>query len=291
MNHDVVEPSEAVSVAPLISVIVAVYNGAETLQRCIDSVVNQTYPHVELIVMDGASTDGSVDILKAKDLVIACWESEQDRGIYHAWNKALRHVNGDWICFLGADDYFWSSDALEKMVGHLKHAEPPYRVVYGQVALVNKKDEILCYVGESWKDVKEKFRHVMALPHQGIMHHISLFETHGVFDEGYMIAGDYELLLRELQYHDALFVSEVIMVGMRQGGVSSDPSRSLLLLIEIRRAQKKLMERVSGWQWWVAYIKVRLRLLLWRMLGELLARKVLDAARLSVGKSRYWTRM
>lgn len=77
---------------PLISVIVAVYNGEKTLQHCIDSVSNQAYPHKELIIIDGGSTDGTVDILRADNDKIAYWESEPDKGIYHAWNKALDHV-------------------------------------------------------------------------------------------------------------------------------------------------------------------------------------------------------
>jgi len=275
---------------PLISVIVAVYNGAETLQRCIDSVVNQTYPHAELIIVDGGSTDGTVDIIKSNEASITYWESKPDHGIYHAWNKALEHVHGDWICFLGADDYFWSSGVLEQMAPHLAKAYPPCRVVYGQVALVNKKDEVLYHAGEPWANIKKKFRQVMALPHQGVMHHISLFETHGKFDEHFQIAGDYELLLRELQDHDAMFVPEVVMTGMQLGGVSSDPSNSLLFLAEIRQVHQKLPGDVNGWWWRIAYIKVHLRLLLWRVLGEAFTRWLLDAARGCMGKPRHWTR-
>ena len=92
---------------PKISIIVAVYNSKKTLQRCIDSVFSQTYPHKELIIIDGGSTDGTVDILRANNDKITYWKSEPDNGIYQAWNKALDHAKSDWICFLGADDYLW----------------------------------------------------------------------------------------------------------------------------------------------------------------------------------------
>jgi glycosyltransferase involved in cell wall biosynthesis len=92
----------------MISVIVAVFNGAKTLQQCIDSVAGQTYPHKELIVIDGGSIDGTREILEGDATKLAYWVSEPDRGIYHAWNKALARARGDWICFLGADDYLWS---------------------------------------------------------------------------------------------------------------------------------------------------------------------------------------
>jgi glycosyltransferase involved in cell wall biosynthesis len=82
---------------PLISVIVAVYNGAKTLQRCIDSVSDQTYPNKELIIIDGGSTDGTIEIIRSNQDQITYWQSEPDNGIYHAWNKALDHASGDGI--------------------------------------------------------------------------------------------------------------------------------------------------------------------------------------------------
>ncbi|MDA3897412.1 MAG: glycosyltransferase [Desulfobacteraceae bacterium] len=92
---------------PKISIIVVVFNGAQTLERCLYSVVHQIYPCKELIIMDGGSTDGSVELLKRYDSQIKYWESKPDRGIYHAWNKALEHAEGEWICFIGSDDFFF----------------------------------------------------------------------------------------------------------------------------------------------------------------------------------------
>ena len=87
------------------TVVVATYNNKSTVQQCIDSVAQQTYPHKELIIIDGGSHDGTVDLLKASEQKVAHWISELDRGIYHSWNKALLKATGEWICFLGADDY------------------------------------------------------------------------------------------------------------------------------------------------------------------------------------------
>ncbi len=81
---------------PLISVIMAVYNGADSVRRCIDSVSAQTYQNRELIIIDGGSQDGTTDILKKNNDKITYWESKKDRGIYHAWNKALKHARGEW---------------------------------------------------------------------------------------------------------------------------------------------------------------------------------------------------
>jgi glycosyltransferase involved in cell wall biosynthesis len=87
-----------------ICTVVGVRNGARTLQRCIDSVRNQAHPHKGLIIVDGKSTDGTVEILSCNANAISWCISEPDIGIYAAWNKALLHVKGEWICFPGTDD-------------------------------------------------------------------------------------------------------------------------------------------------------------------------------------------
>ena len=275
---------------PLISVIVAVFDGAKTLQRCIDSVATQTYGKRELVVIDGGSSDGSVAIIERNKHQIAYWESTIDLGIYHAWNKALDHAKGEWICFLGADDYFWGSDSLSRMVPDLCHAYPAYRVVYGRVAIVNFKGETLQICGEPWEKARKRFLEVMSIPQQGVLHHQSLFECHGHFNESFSIAADYELLLRELKDHDAFFVANVILSSMQQGGISSNPHQSLKLLQEMHIARKSCGFVFPGWYWSLSFVKVSIRVLLWQILGEARARKMLDIGRRMLGKPPYWTR-
>jgi len=211
---------------PLLTVIVAVFNGAATLQQCIDSVAQQTYPNKELIIIDGGSRDGTVDLLEANREQISYWISEPDRGIYNAWNKGLARAKGEWICFLGADDYFWDAQVLERMAAQMEKLPPDIRVVYGQIMMVNSDGTSLYPVGEPWEKIKGRFRQVMCIPHPGAMHRRGLFEQHGQFDESFHIAGDYELLLRELKVADAFFISDLVTVAMRQGGISSTPANS-----------------------------------------------------------------
>ena len=128
---------------------------------------------------------------------IAYWESSPDRGIYHAWNKALSHARGNWICFLGADDQFWHEHVLSEMVPHLMEAVAHgIQVVYGRAAMVNRKEEIIKFIGKPWEKISWLMQHGMPLPHTGLMHHRSLFNEYGLFDETFRIAADYELLLR-----------------------------------------------------------------------------------------------
>jgi glycosyltransferase involved in cell wall biosynthesis len=275
---------------PLISVVIAVYNGKATLQQCLDSVAQQTYAHIELIVIDGGSKDGTVDLIRANAQQISYWISEPDRGIYNAWNKALVQAKGDWVCFLGADDYLWDAQVLELMAEQLVLVPQDIRVAYGQIMLVNNNGAELYVVGEQWSGVKKRFKQTMCVPHPAVMHRRSLFVDLGDFDETFRIAGDYELLLRELETNDAFFIEGIVMTAMRQGGVSSDPANTLQGLREVRFAQVKNGLRWPSLGWRIALLRAYTRLFLWRLLGEKRARKMLDIGRHLMGLPAYWTK-
>jgi len=267
----------------IISIVVVVKEGVSTLHQCIDSVLNQTYQKKELIIIDGGSTDGTVDIIKDAESVIDYWESKPDRGIYHAWNKALAHANGDWVYFLGSDDYFWDSHVLQNIANHLKTS--PANIVYGQVNVIDKNGNIVGTYGEPWEKIAKSFLELMVLPHQGVFHNTKLFKIYGNFDEKYKICGDYDLLLRELKNHGALFVDDIIIAGMRHGGVSSNATYTLLALSEIGQICKK--NRVGGlrlkWRW--TYFKAYVRYLLNKILGESITKKIVNSYRLVTNRT------
>lgn len=272
--------------SPLISIVVAVYNGAATLQRCLQSITSQSYPNIELIVMDGGSTDGSQEILKAFQEKIAYWESQPDRGIYHAWNKALAKVNGDWICFLGSDDYLWSSEIIEKVATALAEVPAPINVAYGQIALVSPKGDVLEVLGEPWEKAKALFCQEMTIPHPGLMHRRVLFERHGQFDESFRIVGDYELLLRELVHNDAHFLGKLCVVGMQHGGASMISKIPFAGLKESLRAKRK--NGIHGVPDKARFIWVCTRMILsdlsYRALGANGHKALANVYRLSLGK-------
>ncbi len=277
--------------SPLISIVVAVFNGAETLPRCLDSIAGQTYPNTELIVMDGGSTDGTVSLLEARAGEITYWETQPDRGIYHAWNKALTRAKGDWICFLGADDFFWDQDALASLAAHLPPAHSPIRVVYGQVAVLSQSGEVVRHDGRPWPQSRAGLAWTLTLPHPGLLHHRRLFDDHGLFDETYRIVGDYELLLRELKPHgpsgEALFVPRVT-VGFGHGGVSNAPRTMAAMLKEISRARAR-----HGFSRWALPSKVRIKMLLsawiYRVAGDSGFRRMADKLRRLRGKPPVWS--
>ncbi len=275
---------------PLITVIVAVFNGAKTIQECIESIINQSYQNKEIIIIDGGSTDGTIEVLKRNNNKITYWSSEKDKGIYNAWNKGLLQSKGDWICFLGADDYFWNARVLDNMATQLAMIPSNIHVVYSQIMLLNIDGDSLYPIGEPWEKIKYQFKQVMCIPHQGVMHRSKLFEQNGNFDESFRIAGDYEFLMRELKTGDAVFVPNLITSGMRQGGISSDPANTLSAMQEFRLAQRMHGQRLPGWKWLMATARVYARMMLWRILGERVARRALDQYRRLMGLPSYWTK-
>ena len=275
---------------PLLSVIVAAYNSAATLQQCLDRVISQTFDNAELIVIDGGSSDGSLELLRTHSRHIAYCVSEPDRGIYHAWNKALAQARGDWICFLGSDDYLWNEQVLARVATQLARVPDDINVAYSQVNLVDMGGKLLYPIGESWSLVKDRFRQQMCIPHPSVLHRSRLFRQHGIFDESFHIAGDYELLLRELKDKDAFFMPDIIFSAMRQGGISSALGNTLSALREVRVAQRKNGLRWPGRIWLLALVRAYLRALAWLVLGEKRTRVVLDWGRRLRGLPRHWTR-
>ncbi len=242
---------------PLISIIIAVKNGSKVIERCFRSVISQTHSSKEIIVIDGGSTDYTVRIILNYNHYISYWESKPDNGIYEAWNKALTKAKGKWICFLGADDFFWGNNVIENLIPSLIKADHyKIKVVYGRMARVNDSGRILGEIGKPWEKIRWQMRHGMPLPHPGLMHHRSLFETHGNFDETFRIAGDYEFLLRELKDGSALFV-DLLTIGNQIGGVAD--VNSPLTSREVLRARKKNGMGGITWLWILVYIRSVIR--------------------------------
>jgi len=277
---------------PFISVIVAVYNGKATLQQCIDSVVLQTYPNKELIIIDGGSTDGTIDLLETNSRLISHWISEPDRGIYSAWNKGLAQAKGDWVCFLGADDWFCDSEVLAKVAHSLERVHSAHEIVYGQVKMVNAAGGEVDKLGVPWEQIRESFNEgTYCLPTPAIFHRRNIFTKYGYFDEDFKIAGDYELQLRVLRSGNPLFLDGVMVSNMQQGGISSRPDSAVISLREIVKAKQH--NNLPSWtvRLSIAFAKAYLRSIMWKLLGRKLTSLLLDAGRRITGKTPYWTKI
>jgi glycosyltransferase involved in cell wall biosynthesis len=205
--------------SPSISVITACLNAAEFIEQTIQSVLSQTYPQMEYIIVDGASTDGTVDIIRKYESRLAYWHSKPDRGLAHAFNLGLAQAHGEWILYLNADDYFPDSSVIEKMIPHLvRHTDAD--VVYGQIALIPRDGLPVgapanIFGGPlQW----ERFRLVCILPHQAAFTSRTYFDRVGNFYERIRIAVDYEHYLRGGPNLKAIFVPQIVS-AMRLGGI------------------------------------------------------------------------
>ena len=119
---------------PLISIITVVYNGEKYLEETIQSVINQTYDNVEYIIIDGGSTDGTVDIIKKYEDMIDYWVSEKDAGIYDAMNKGIDLVSGEWINFMNAGDKFYKISTVSKIFNNNIY-DNDISIIYGDLEI------------------------------------------------------------------------------------------------------------------------------------------------------------
>lgn len=280
-------PRRAPGSWPAVSVILGVKNGVASLQGCLDSIAAQDWPSRETIVIDSDSTDGTRKLLETslREGKVSTLVSEPDRGLYEAWNKALRRSRGDWVCFLGCDDRFHDAQALRSLLGAEADGA---RVIYGRIRLVTPNGVVGEVLGRPWPQARTAFLAGTMLPHPGTLHHRSLFEEHGFFDESYRIAGDYDMLLRELLQREPRFVDRIV-VDMRFGGMSSRPGAIYGNLHEIQRARAAHGLRGTPARLRMALAAAWLGSGIQRLLGDRAYGWCADLYRLARGKRRIWT--
>ena len=131
----------------LISIVTVSYNAVLTIEQTILSVINQTYPNVEYIIIDGGSTDGTVDIIKKYEDKIAYWVSEPDKGIYDAMNKGVVVATGEWINFMNAGDIFTDGDVIDKLF-HQNIIINRVGIVFGDTLVVFRNREKIVRFGD-----------------------------------------------------------------------------------------------------------------------------------------------
>lgn len=163
-----------------VSIIIAVYNGEAVLENCINSIAGQSWKDRELIVIDGGSCDGTIDILRRRQHDIDYWASAPDEGIYDALNKGIRQAHGEWLYFLGSDDVF-VDDAVLSDVFSERHDS---LMLYGDV---RREPDGAIYDGEF--DCAKIIRRNIC--HQAIFYHRDLFERFGLYERKYRILADW----------------------------------------------------------------------------------------------------
>lgn len=184
--------SQPANPAPRLSIIIATWNAARTFERCLRSIIGQEFTDWELLIADSASTDGTVDLIRRYESHIAWWRSEKDEGIYDAWNKALLHACGEYVCFLGADDAWANHGALARLDAAISTHQ--YDLVTSHGFIFDPATGKGVNFGSAWDYHRVGRR--MVVCHPGLLHRRSLFARYGMFDTRYRIAGDLDFLLR-----------------------------------------------------------------------------------------------
>jgi len=214
---------------PRVTVITSVLNDAENLRKSIQSVRDQKYVNLEYIIIDGGSTDDTLDVIRENSDIINFWKSEKDNGIYSAWNKGLDIASGDWICFLGADDLFMPN-VINTLIHEFLASKSDIDYISGKTDLY-KNDKFFKTSGGPF--VWRLFRKYMCTGHNAAFHHISLYKKFGRYNESFRSAADYEFLLRAGENLKTLYV-DIVTTRMNLGGASNN---NIIAIKEAYRAR------------------------------------------------------
>lgn len=208
-----------------ISLITITYNSEKTLADTIQSVLNQTYTDIEYILVDGASKDNTVSIIKQYEPLFEGrmkWISEPDKGLYDAMNKGIRMATGDIVGILNSDDFFTSSNILQKVVDAFQQ-DRSIDAVYGDVHFVHPNNLNKCVRYYSSKIFKRDLMKMGFMPaHPSFYIRKECFDKYGSYRTDYKIAADFEFLLRVI--YKAKIKTKYLpidMVTMRTGGAST----------------------------------------------------------------------
>jgi glycosyltransferase len=223
-----------------VSIITSVYNNRDSIAQAIESVLNQTYSDIEYIVIDGASTDGTVDIIKSYEDSISIFISEPDNGIYDGLNKGIHLATGDIIGFLHSDDFYFSNTVIEEIVNIFQERECDG--VYGDLVYVDNKNtnRVIRY----WKSGEFKYKNLKEgwmPPHPAFFLKKEVYNKYGGFDINFKISADYNFILKIFKKRGfrAIYIPKIIYI-MRVGGISNRNIKNVLKKsIEDFKALKK----------------------------------------------------
>ncbi|MCW3071998.1 MAG: glycosyltransferase [Bacteroidetes bacterium] len=211
-------------VQPKISIITVVYNGVQLIERTILSVLSQTYTNIEYVIIDGASTDGTLELIEKHEEKIALIHSGKDNGIYDAMNKGLKDSSGDYVLFLNAGDELFAADTIEKVFDIAVDAD----VFYGNTAVVSEKgivlgDRRLSPPGHmNWKSL----RYGMCVSHQSFIAKRLLCDF---YNTDYKIAADIDWVINVLKQSDKVINTHNYISKFLEGGTSNKRRKKALL--------------------------------------------------------------
>ena len=206
---------------PSVTVVTVVCNDVANIEKTLLSVINQNYPRLEYIVIDGGSTDGTADIIKKYESAIDCWVSEKDRGIYDAMNKGIDRASGEWINFMHANDTFYNSTTIYDA---FKNSPKDVDFIYGGV--IHRKENGEEYIGI--QPPLEEIWRCMPFCHQSLFSKTRLLKRHK-FSLKNKISSDYQSVFFHYMNGKTFFnCNKIIAIRSKDGGTSDSTIRRSL---------------------------------------------------------------
>ena len=198
---------------PLVSIITVSYNAAATIEETILSVINQDYDNIEYIIIDGGSTDGTLDIIRKYEDKIAYWVSEKDYGLYHAMNKGIEYAHGEIIGMINADDFYYTG-AINKMIKTFENKALNQYIFFGDM----QHGDILV---PGWRP--KAIKRSAFGTHPSMFVPRAIYDTIGVYKLQYKILSDYDFMYRAFNVYNIqpLYLAEKIAF-FRPGGLSAN---------------------------------------------------------------------
>lgn len=225
------------------SIIIPTFNSEKTIERCIQSIVNQTYTSIEILIIDGLSTDKTLYIIQKYTSLYPSIKliSEKDKGIYDAMNKGIALSNGQWLYFLGSDDFIYDNNVFENLSIEINNQQAD--CYYGNVKMVETSK---IHMGKI--DRMNLFR--KNISHQSIVYNRIIFEKLGVFDLSFPVFADLDFNFRMFFSDTKILYLEQIIANFSLGGTSSTPSEKH---IKEKSLIYKKAKRAFGFSHWLEY--------------------------------------
>jgi glycosyltransferase involved in cell wall biosynthesis len=248
---------------PFFSIITASYNSQKTIAETIKSVLSQHFTNFEYIIVDGDSSDSTIDIIRSfeKDFldknIAFKFISEKDKGVYDAWNKGILLSKGAWISFLGSDDTYYPN-ALEQYYYNIEQTTD-INYISSRAELINEQREVLDVFGKPfiWKNLIRG----MDTAQVGSFHKRELFNAVGQFNYKYKIVGDFEFYIRcknaiKPKYFDT------VTVKMLNGGISNQIYKALKEALEVKLELKVLPKWMCYYDFYSSLLKCYIKVLI-----------------------------
>ena len=241
-----------------VSIIICVLNGEKSIYKTVESILNQDYLNLELIIIDGGSSDNTIEIIKSFDSSKIKWISEPDKGISDAFNKGIKLATGDYINFQGDGDGFLKSSSISDLFSNLDLKEKP--IVCGNIQRIDIKGNLLYKTKIKKRFDKKSLLFKMSLPHQGLFIPKEFFAKYGDFDLNNKYCMDYELLLRSYNNFPKVITRDLVVSNWRADGLGQGKTLEILkeyhkIKLKNKVARKSLLVVIHIYSIFKYYLK------------------------------------